>query len=87
MALGQRRSGRRSRTVDALFGSALAALLIGAALFGEPGPARQLSHPVTYGAVQGNGLAHAARPTHCRSRIVPACIKGHCAPLQLHCGH
>lgn len=78
MAGGQKHPVLRSRALDVLLGASVAALLIGAAIFGEPGPANRQARPVVFGSVQG-GLSHVVR--HCRHKALPVCVKGHCAPL------
>ena len=85
MAGGQKRPALRSRALDVLLGASVAALLIGAAIFGEPGPVHQQTRPVVFGSVQG-GLSHAVR--RCQHKLAPVCVKGHCAPLPaVRCGH
>jgi len=85
MAGGEKRPALKSRALDALVGASVAALLIGAAFFGEPGAVHQQARPVVFGSVQG-GIPHAVR--HCQHRFAPVCVKGRCAPLPaIRCGH
>jgi hypothetical protein len=74
---GQKTS--KPRTLDALVGTGIAAVVILAATFGELGPVHRSASSVAYGAMQGPSRLHAlkTKPAHAKARCsgAPACAR------------
>jgi len=64
----------KPRTLDAIVGAVIAAVVIMAATFGELGPARHATQAAAYGTMQGSARPHAfkARSGHAKARCPSA---------------
>jgi len=62
----------KSRTLDAIAGAGIAAVVIVAATFGDLGPAHHVVPAIAYGSMQGSARQHLfkAKPVHAKARCL-----------------